>query len=190
MTENERDVYLGGYINLGFFGVGSVVSVAIGPLVDSVNRTHLLAVLVTFTELACAATYFAVDFTTLLIARSLTGFGLGGGVPLVYSLLGDLVSERNRGKANAGIVAAFGVGVSRKLCRKLVFPPQAESLPGCRRTASFRSIWRGLEDAFLDYFAPRDIIGFRYGCDCARARSGTSGRFRKGGPGEQSASFA
>ena len=116
MTEDERDVYLGGYINLGFFGVGSLVSVIIGPLVDSVNRTYLLAVLVTFTELACAATFFAVDFTTLLLARSFTGFGIGGGVPLVYSLLGDLVSEKNRGKANAGIVAAFGVGVCSFVC--------------------------------------------------------------------------
>lgn len=85
----------------------------IGPLVDTVNRTYLLAGLVWVTELACAATYFVRNFTDLLVVRSLTGFGIGGGIPLVYSLIGDLVTEKNRGKASAGIIAAFGLGVSR-----------------------------------------------------------------------------
>ena len=30
MTEDERDIYLGGYISIGFFAVGGVVAVVVG----------------------------------------------------------------------------------------------------------------------------------------------------------------
>lgn len=46
----------------------------------------------------------------LLLVRTLTGISLGGTLPLIFSLVGDLFWAENRAQVAAGIQLATGVG--------------------------------------------------------------------------------
>lgn len=121
--EDKRDKYLGGYISIGFFAVGGIVSTVIGYLADTVNRKWVFVVTVSIGEISCAATYFVATgtdynfWTGLWIARAITGFALGGALPIQFSLLGDLFSEDERGKAVAftGVANALGASFGQYL---------------------------------------------------------------------------
>jgi len=114
MTEDERDIYLGGYISIGFFAVGGVVAVAVGYLADSVNRKWTFAAVAG--ELSCMATYWvpanSIDdfWRGLWLTRTLTGIALGGAVPIQFSIFGDFFTPKERGRAVAGLTIAVGVG--------------------------------------------------------------------------------
>lgn len=113
---DEKDRYLGGYISIGFFSVGGIISMIVGYLADTVNRKWVFVITVAIGELSCAATYFVATgteknfWTGLWLTRAITGFALGGALPIQFSLLGDLFSEDERGKAVAftGIANALG----------------------------------------------------------------------------------
>ena len=116
MTEEERDVYLGGYISLGFFAVGGTISMVIGYAADSLNRKLTFAASVIIGELSCLATYWVPannldDFWVgLWVTRAITGVAIGGAIPIQYSIFGDYFSEENRGKVVAFLSVAVGIG--------------------------------------------------------------------------------
>lgn len=116
MTDQERDVYLGGYISLGFFAVGGTISMVIGYAADSLNRKLTFAASVIIGELSCLATYWVPannldDFWVgLWVTRAITGVAIGGAIPIQYSIFGDYFSEENRGKVVAFLSIAVGIG--------------------------------------------------------------------------------
>lgn len=112
--EFERDRLLGGDISIAFFMVGLPASFVAGCLADVVNRRGLLFLFVVLVgEGACLSTYFvATTFRRLYWCRALTGVGVGGALPLVYSVLGDLYEPRERGKASSAIGIGCGIGIS------------------------------------------------------------------------------
>ena len=69
MTDDERDVKLGGLLALGFFLVGAPVSYIVGWLADSRNRSPLFAATVFVGELACLCTTFVKGYWQLYICR-------------------------------------------------------------------------------------------------------------------------
>ena len=112
--DDERDERLGGDIAIAFFMVGLPASFLVGCLADVVERRGLLFLLVVLVgEGACLATYFAATtFRRLYWCRALTGVGVGGALPLVYSVLGDCYEPRERGRASSAIGVGCGVGIS------------------------------------------------------------------------------
>lgn len=112
MTLNERDVKLGGHISLAFYAVGVPSTFLFGWLTDSLeHRSILFGVVVIISESACLATYFVQSFEMLLFARSITGIGIGGSLPIVYSILGDLFQADGRNISSAVISTALGLGL-------------------------------------------------------------------------------
>jgi predicted MFS family arabinose efflux permease len=111
-TPVERDTRLAGEISLWFWLVGGVTSVGIGYLTDRVRRTRLIAAVVFLGEIPCFLTGFAETYDQLLWLRVLTGVGIGGVFPLIYSLLGDYFPPRLRAAATALIGLAMGVGIA------------------------------------------------------------------------------
>jgi len=111
----ERDRKLGGDIALAFFAVGAASSLFFGYLGDSVNRIIALACVVFAGELACLCTYWVTTYNQLIALRALTGISIGGSVPLVYSLFGDMYGNSNRGLITslAGVAMGFGVGMGQ-----------------------------------------------------------------------------
>jgi MFS family permease len=108
----ERDYYLGGQIAIGFWLVGAPASYLVGILGDHFDRTSLFALTVLIGEGACFATYFTRTYTGLYVTRALTGFSVGGALPLIYSLLGDFYPPEERNAVNAVVGMGTGLGIS------------------------------------------------------------------------------
>lgn len=109
-NEQERDQKLGGDIALGFWLLGAPAAIVIGCMADTYNRAILFAVTAAIGEGACLATFFAQTYTQLYICRALTGFALGGAVPLIYSILGDLYPANERHAVSAIVSMGSGLG--------------------------------------------------------------------------------
>lgn len=50
------------------------------------------------------------QYWQLVVLRILTGISLGGSFPLIFSLMGDLCSEKHRASVGAGLQIATGAG--------------------------------------------------------------------------------
>ena len=113
--EKEYRFLLGGLVTLPFFVLGGVVSVIYGRLSDSMDRRKLLVTAVVLGELPCLLTGFAQDYWTYFVLRMLTGFGIGGIFPILFSITGDLFRTENRPTASAwvGLAMSLGMGVGQ-----------------------------------------------------------------------------
>ncbi|CAK0784876.1 hypothetical protein CVIRNUC_008081 [Coccomyxa viridis] len=109
-NEEEKTKYLGGYIAAAFFAIGAPAALFIGYLCDKMNRRNLLFAVVLLGEGPCLATYFVRRYWQLVLLRVLTGISVGGAFPLVFSLIGDLFSVKQRANVAAGVQVATGVG--------------------------------------------------------------------------------
>lgn len=110
--DTQRDQKLGGDIALAFFVLGAPASFVVGALGDTYNRTRLFAITVWVGEGACLGTYFAQTYHQLYACRAITGFALGGALPLIYSILGDLYAAHDRHWVNALVGIGTGMGIS------------------------------------------------------------------------------
>lgn len=110
MDDDERDVKLGGMIALGFFFVGAPISFLVGWLADSINRSPLFAATVFVGELGCLGAAFANSYPQLYVCRVLTGISIGGAIPVIYSVLGDLYPAHNRSAVSAVVTTGTGIG--------------------------------------------------------------------------------
>ncbi|MBL8021835.1 MAG: MFS transporter [Leptospirales bacterium] len=111
MGEEEYLLKLGSYVSVCFFIIGGAMSIVGGMLTDSWNRKGLLVGTVVVGELACFLTAFAPNYTWFLILRTLTGIGLGGIFPIVFSLVGDYFKQENRNAASGWLGLAMGLGI-------------------------------------------------------------------------------
>lgn len=111
-TPEQRDVKLGGHIALVFWMCGGIITLAIGPLTDRASRKWLLGGVVLVGEIPCLLTGFAETYDQLFWLRAATGIGVGGAIPLVYSLIGDYFPPHQRAKAAAFVGLAMGLGIA------------------------------------------------------------------------------
>ncbi|KAK9830293.1 hypothetical protein WJX72_010834 [[Myrmecia] bisecta] len=109
---DQRDTLLGGVISAAFFLVGAPAALFVGYLSDHVDRKNLLFLVVLLGEGPCLATYWVRSYWQLLVLRLLTGISLGGTFPLVFSLLGDMFSVKQRSSVAAGVQIAIGAGLA------------------------------------------------------------------------------
>ena len=110
-NEDERDVKLGGMIALGFFFVGAPISYIIGWMADSINRIPLFAATVFIGEFGCMMVYFVQNYQQLYACRVLTGISIGGAIPIIFSVLGDLYPANQRSIVSAVITTGSGIGM-------------------------------------------------------------------------------
>lgn len=108
----QRDVMLGGRISFVFWVLGGLVTLAIGYLTDKISRKNLLLYVILVGEVPCLLTGFAQNYEQLFWLRALTGIGIGGALPLTFSIIGDYFSHRNRAAAAAWIGLAQGLGIA------------------------------------------------------------------------------
>jgi MFS family permease len=111
MSEEEYLQKLGSHVSVYFFIIGGIMSIVMGMLTDSWNRKYLLIGTVVMGELACFLTAFAPNYTWFLILRTLTGIGLGGIFPIIFSLIGDYFKQENRSAASGWLGLAMGMGI-------------------------------------------------------------------------------
>jgi len=112
MNNIQRDTMLGGDISLVFWILGGIVTLAIGYLTDKISRKNLFVIVVMTGSIPCFLTGFVQSYNQLFWMRALTGIGIGGSLPLTYSLIGDYFSPKNRSTAAGFISLAMGFGVA------------------------------------------------------------------------------
>ncbi len=100
-----------GLVGSAFTLVAAVVTILWGYLSDKYSRKWLLIAAILVGEIPCLLTAFARNYEELLILRILTGVGIGGLVPIAFSMLGDLFTEKQRPRAQAWYQAMGAVGV-------------------------------------------------------------------------------
>lgn len=113
-TRAQIDQRLGADVNLTFWMLGGVITLVVGYVADraTVSRKWLLVGVTLLGQGACLLSGFARTYEELYWARALTGIGMGGSFPLVYSLLGDYAPPERRAKVAAQIALATGLGVA------------------------------------------------------------------------------
>lgn len=122
-TRAEIDQKLGADVNLLFWMLGGVLTLIVGYLADRsdfsryLSRKWLLVAVTAVGQLACLASGLAQTYDQLLWARALTGIGIGGAFPLIYSLIGDYYPPDKRAKAAAtfGLSQGLGIGLGQLL---------------------------------------------------------------------------
>jgi len=60
----------------------------------------------------CLLTYFVTSYWQLFVLRALTGISIGGCLPLVFNLLGDLFDAQHRANVLSGVLIATGAGTA------------------------------------------------------------------------------
>ena len=108
----ERDTKLGGEISFVFWMLGGFVTLFIGYFTDQVNRIQLLTYIILIGEIPCFLTGFVQSYQQLFWMRALTGIGIGGAIPLIYSLLGDLFPPKKRSAAAGTLGLITGLGMA------------------------------------------------------------------------------
>lgn len=108
----ERDTKLGGEISFVFWMLGGFVTLFIGYFTDKVNRIKLLTCIILIGEIPCLLTGFTQTYQQLFWMRALTGIGIGGAIPLIYSLLGDLFPAERRSAAAGTLGLITGLGMA------------------------------------------------------------------------------
>ena len=108
--DDERDAKLGGQISVAFFLLGLPATLIIGLLCDVVQRKKVLVVTLVLGQGPCLLTIFVTEYWQLFVLRTLTGIAVGGALPLVYSIAGDLFPSTSRAYASAmvGICSSLG----------------------------------------------------------------------------------
>jgi MFS family permease len=66
---------------------------------------------VAFGEICCLLTAFAQEYWQFLLLRTLTGMGLGGFFPVLFSLIGDYFRADNRATAAGWLELSMGLGI-------------------------------------------------------------------------------
>ena len=107
-----KDQYLGGLIPLVFWLLGGTVALIVGYFTDTTSRKNLFVLIVLIGEIPCLLSGFAETYTEFFIMRILTGIGIGGIIPLTYSMLGDYYSSHERIKVVTLIGLASGLGIA------------------------------------------------------------------------------
>jgi len=88
----------------------ALVQPILGPMADSVGKSVVIKTCLVLLALSFAACALAPSFTTLMIARGVSGVVAGGIVPVVFALVGDRVPYQHRQIAISRLVIAVITG--------------------------------------------------------------------------------
>ncbi len=100
-----------GFIASAYTIIAAVITFAWGYLTDKFSRKWLFIFATLLGEIPCFLSGFARNYNELLFLRILTGIGIGGIVPISFSLISDFFTEKQRGRGQALVDAITTLGV-------------------------------------------------------------------------------
>jgi MFS family permease len=109
-------------LNLAGYVVGTLV---LSPIADRVGRRNMLMVTMALTGLGSLYNALAPDYTQFVIARIVTGMGIGADLAIVNTFVGEVAPRRSRAKFTSMIfiMSALGALLGIWLGLVLTTPP-------------------------------------------------------------------
>lgn len=95
--------------NLSGYMLGALV---LSPLADRYGRRDLLVMTMVITGLGSLYTTFVSDYTNFIIARTITGIGVGADLALVNTYINEVAPNRNRARYTSLIFLMGSMGSS------------------------------------------------------------------------------
>ncbi|GGY41777.1 MFS transporter [Pseudoduganella albidiflava] len=94
-----------------FFFIGMLIGAFVfGRLADRIGRRPVLMAAVVIDAVCGVASAFAPDFTWLLALRFLTGIGVGGTLPVDYTMMAEFLPSDRRGRWLVWLESFWAVG--------------------------------------------------------------------------------
>lgn len=129
--------------NLVGYMLGALI---LSPLADRYGRRDLLVITMVITSIGSLYTAFVGDYTNFIIARTITGIGIGADLALVNTYINEVAPNRRRAKYTSLIFAMGSIGSSLGIWAGLYLttPPAAFpfGLPIALASPQFQEGWR------------------------------------------------
>jgi putative MFS transporter len=130
-------------LNLAGYVVGTLV---LSPLADRYGRRNLLMFTMALTGLGSLYNALAPDYTQFVIARIITGMGIGADLAIVNTFIGEVAPRRARGKFTSLIFVMSALGALLGIWLGLFLTTPAEpwphGLPFAEAGPGFETGWR------------------------------------------------
>jgi putative MFS transporter len=94
-------------LNLAGYVVGTLI---LSPVADRIGRRNMLMVTMALTGLGSLYNALAPDYTNFVIARIVTGIGIGADLAIVNTFVGEMAPRRSRAKFTSMIFVMSALG--------------------------------------------------------------------------------
>lgn len=132
-------------LNLAGYVVGTLI---LSPISDRIGRRNMLFITMFITGLGSLYTAFAPDYTNFIIARIVTGIGIGADLSVVNTYIGEIAPSKYRARFTSMIfiMSALGAFFGIWLGLLLTTPaaPWPTGLPFAMAGKNFADGWRYL----------------------------------------------
>ena len=95
---------------MAFFLLGLPAALLIGVFTDVIQRKRILVWTMILGQGPCVLALFVSSYWELFAIRTLTGVAVGGALPIVYSMVGDLFPANSRSYASMIVGMAMNFG--------------------------------------------------------------------------------
>jgi MFS family permease len=134
-------------LNLAGYVVGTLI---LSPLADKTGRRNMLMVTMALTGLGSLYNALAPDYTQFVIARIITGMGIGADLAIVNTFVGEMAPRRSRAKFTSLIFVMSALGALLGIWLGLVLTTEAAPWP---KGLSFAQAGPGFEDGWRWMYA-------------------------------------
>ena len=101
-----------GWSGSAYIGGAVLGALYFGRLADRLGRKRLFILTLAVYLAATVLTAFTFDFTSFVLCRALTGFGIGGEYAAINSAIDELIPARVRGAVDLAINGTFWIGAA------------------------------------------------------------------------------
>jgi MFS transporter, putative metabolite:H+ symporter len=130
-------------LNLAGYVVGTLV---LSPMADRLGRRNMLMATMALTGIGSLYNALAPDYTQFVIARVITGFGIGADLAIVNTFIGEVAPRRSRAQFTAVIFVMSAIGALLGIWLGLILTTPAEpwphGLPFAQAGPGFETGWR------------------------------------------------
>lgn len=113
-------------LNLCGYVIGALI---LSPLADRVGRRDMLLVTLIITGIGSLLTAFVQDYTTFIIARVITGIGVGADLALVATYINEVAPSNGRAKYTSLIFIMSSLGAFIGIWLGLILTTPAANFP-------------------------------------------------------------
>jgi MFS family permease len=139
-------------LNLAGYVVGTLV---LSPLADRVGRRNMLMVTMGLTGLGSLYNALAPDYTNFVIARIVTGMGIGADLAIVNTFVGEVAPRRSRAKFTSLIFVMSALGALLGIWLGLVLTTEAAPWP---KGLSFAQAGPGFDNGWRWMYAVGAVL--------------------------------